>query len=177
MYFFKTGNINLTGSNVFKLSGGWGEQGAQLEKSGVLLSLGFWHIIPATELSRSMQFISLIWFQNRIFKHFLKIQACFSPAKTFIARRAFTLSSERNDFGKKSEEAQRKEKRWPTYKVLLPHLLGKFASLHSVPLCSHSGTNKNFPVRQPQSYSHFHAWEPEAWIKGFSWFHVNQNGM
>lgn len=80
------------------------------------------------------------------------------------------------DSGKRSEEAQRKEKRWPTYRQF-PHSLGKLASLYSVPLCSHSGPNKHFPVRRPQSRSHFHAWELRAWIKSFSWFHVNQNGM
>ncbi|KAF6273231.1 hypothetical protein mRhiFer1_009518 [Rhinolophus ferrumequinum] len=53
--------------------------------------------------------------------------------------------------------------------MLLPCLLD--ISVNSMLLCSHSGTNNNFPVRRPQSHSHPHAREPDARTKGFSGFH------
>lgn len=41
--------------------------------------------------------------------------------------------------------------------MLLPFIRQVCISVNSMPLCSHSGTNKNFPVRLLRSHSHFHA--------------------
>lgn len=55
-----------------------------------------------------------------------------------------------NDFRKKSKKSLRQEKL--TYIENAASLfIGRVCiSVNSMPLCSHSGTNKNFPVRQPQ---------------------------
>lgn len=84
--------------------------------------------------------------------------ALFSARReTFAARRAPPLSPAMNDFRKTSEESWRKEKADLHTQCCSRSIRRVRLSVNSVPLCSHSGTNENFPARPPRPHSRFQA--------------------
>lgn len=78
----------------------------------------------------------------------------FGPRKSFIGSRQFTSLLEIDDFGKKARSPEEGERL--TYIKAVPSFIRQAGTSTFMPLCSHSGSNKNSPVRLPRSRSHFH---------------------
>lgn len=103
------------------------------------------------------------------------ITSVFGSSQSLRASGQFTSSLEVDDSGKKARE-RRGRRGADLHKGLVRSFIRQAATSTFMLLCSHSGANKNSPVRLPWPRSHFHARGPGAGIKSSSRFHEKQNG-